>query len=237
MGATSGMGREVAKIYIGRGYKVGVAGRREEELKALKALSPETVEYEVTDITGDDAVDHFMALVERLGGLDIYFHASGVGKQNHKVVTDVELHTVNVDAMGFTRMVTTAFTYFADHGGKGQIAVISSIAGTKGIGVSPSYSASKIFDSTYISALAQLAYMRSLDISFTDIRPGFVRTPLLQDGRLYPMLMEPDWVARKIVKAIDRRKRVKVIDWRYSLLVLVWRLVPRCVWEHMRVSN
>ena len=103
-------------------------------------------------------------------------------------------------------MVGAAFRYFRDKG-KGHIAVISSIAGTKGLGIAAAYSATKRFQNTYIDALEQLASMKKIDIRFTDIRPGFVATNLLNDGKKYPMLMKTDYTARLIVKALNRKKR------------------------------
>lgn len=60
-------------------------------------------------------------------------------------------------------MVDTMFNYMADNLG-GDIAVVSSIAGTKGLGAAPSYSASKAYQNTYIQALEQLSNMRRLHI-------------------------------------------------------------------------
>ena len=94
-------------------------------------------------------------------------------------------------------MVTAAFRYFARQG-NGHIAIISSIAGTKGLGAAPAYSATKRFQNTYLDALEQLACMQHLSIRFTDIRPGFVATGLLNDGKHYPMLMNTAYVARKL---------------------------------------
>lgn len=132
-------------------------------------------------------------------------------------------------------MVTAAFHYFKQKG-YGHIAVISSIAGTKGLGVAPAYSATKCFQNTYIEALAQLARMQHLDIHFTDIRPGFVNTDLLKGGK-YPMLMQADRVAQAIVKAIKRKKRIAVIDGRYRILVFFWRMLPRWLWERLPITN
>ena len=84
----------------------------------------------------------------------------------------------------------TAFDYFRKQGG-GHLAAISSIAGTKGLGAAAAYSASKRYQNTYLDALAQLSRMQRLDIRITDIRPGFVDTPLLREGK-YPMLMRPE---------------------------------------------
>ncbi len=130
-------------------------------------------------------------------------------------------------------MVTAAFGYFRAHGG-GHLAVISSIAGTKGLGAAPAYSATKRMQNTYIDALAQLARMERLPIRFTDIRPGFVDTPLLRNGR-YPLLMPVGYAANRIVRAIERRKRRAVIDWRYALLVPLWRAIPAWLWERLPV--
>ena len=67
-----------------------------------------------------------------------------------------------------TRMTTAAYGYFAAHGG-GRIAVVSSIAGTRGLGVAAADSASKRFQNPYIDSLAQLARMQGSKIRFTDI--------------------------------------------------------------------
>lgn len=133
------------------------------------------------------------------------------------------------------QMVISAYDYFKKHG-SGQLAVISSIAGTKGLGAAPSYSATKRYQNTYIEALDQLAQMEKLPIVFTDIRPGFVKTDLLKNDK-YPMLMSPQYVARKIVKAIERKKRRTVIDWKYAVLVFFWKLIPSFVWRRLPIHN
>lgn len=167
MGATSGIGRKVAELYIGRGWRVGVAGRRVHLLEELKRMNPDRVEYEPVDVTGTCSEESLLRLIERLGGMDVYFHCSGIGHQNMNLDADTELATVQTNSIGFTRMVGAAFRYFAEKG-TGHIAVVSSIAGTKGLGVAPAYSATKRFQNIYIQSLAQLARMKHYDISFTD---------------------------------------------------------------------
>lgn len=68
--------------------------------------------------------------------------------------------------------------------------------------------------------------MQKLAIHFTDIRPGFVATDLLNDGKHYPMLMRADKVAYDIVRALKRKKRIAVIDTRYRVLVFFWGMIP-----------
>ena len=89
--------------------------------------------------------------------------------------------------------------------------------------------------STYLQALEQLAHRQGLRIGFTDIRPGFVDTPLLTGSMHYPMLLDTTAVARTIVKAVVRRRHVVVIDWRWRLFTALWRRLPRCVWRRLRL--
>jgi len=230
VGASSGIGMEVAKRLKVEGWTIGVAARREER---LRELFPDDVAMPI-DVLADDAPDQLMALVEALGGVELYFHAAGIGWQNPQLDRDKEMATVATNALGFTQMVDAMLGYMAEHGG-GHIAVISSIAGTKGLGAAPAYSATKAFQNKYIEALEQLATMRKLDIRFTDIRPGFVATPLL-DGKSFPMLMRSDYVARKIVGAINSGRRVATIDWRWRIVVGLWRLIPRCIWCQLDIK-
>lgn len=232
IGASSGIGNEVARLLLQRGWHCGIAARRTEPLEQLRSEYPQLTEAETIDITSEEAPERLLQLIERLGGMDLYFHASGIGKQNRDLQTDIEMRTVDTNAMGFTRMVDTAFNYLASHGG-GHIAAISSIAGTKGLGPAPSYSATKAFQNTYLQALEQLANARRLNIRFTDLRPGFVDTPLLDGDNHFPMMLRPQQVAKEMVEAIERRRHVRVIDWRWRIITALWRLIPRCIWRKL----
>ena len=236
IGATSGIGREVALVYIAQGWTVGAAGRREAELESLRAMAPEQVFTQVLDVTKDDATEHLQTLINKVGGMDLFLLSSGIGKQNYTLDTEIELATAATNVEGFIRMTNAAYHYFEKQG-HGHLAVISSIAGTKGLGAAAAYSATKGFQHKYMDALDQLSRMQKLNISFTDIRPGFVATPLLKSSKSYPMLMEAPIVALDIVDALERKKRVAIIDWRFRLLVGFWRLIPKWIWLRLPVRN
>ena len=234
VGASSGIGLEVAKLLLADGWRLGVAARREEPLLELKALAPECVEVMTIDVTSPDAGERLQGLIEQLGGMDLYFHASGIGKQNRTLDEDIELRTMETNAVGFTRMIGVAYRYFAERG-TGHIAAITSIAGTKGLGPAPAYSATKALQATYLQSLEQQAHQRGLYIRFTDIRPGFVDTALLNDNFRYPMLMHPESVARDIVRSVYQHRHVRVIDYRYRIMTFFWRLIPRWIWRRLKL--
>ena len=225
---------EVAKLFLAEGCMLGVAARREDRLQAIKQLAPDRVVTATIDVSADDAPRRLRLLIDELGGMDLFFYSSGIGKQNRMLTPDIELDTVNTNGMGFTRMIGEAYRFFAEHG-EGHIAAITSIAGTKGLGPAPSYSATKAMQNVYLQALEQQAHARGLKIRFTDIRPGFVNTDLLKGDFRYPMMLKPDKVARQIVRAVNNNRHVKVIDWRYAILTALWRRLPRCMWRHLKL--
>ena len=221
IGATSGIGQEVAKNLLREGWQIGIAGRRQPALEDFQRIAPEQIKIQSLDITQADAAEKLNTLIRKLGGMDLFLLSSGIGFQNPELDIDIELNTARTNVEGFTRMVDTAFDYFKQHGG-GHLAVISSIAG---------------FQNTYIDALEQLSHLQKLNIRFTDIRPGFVATALLGDGKHYPMLMKADKVGQAITRALNRKRRTVIIDGRYRVLVFFWRLIPRRLWKRLPVKN
>ena len=85
MGATSGIGREVALLLLSEGWHVGIAGRREERLKQSQALQPQSIAYEVIDVTRKMPV-LLQHLIDKLGGMDLYLHCSGNGRYNRILI-------------------------------------------------------------------------------------------------------------------------------------------------------
>ena len=236
IGASSGIGREVAKLLLADGWYVGVAARRADLLAELKASAPSQVTAARIDVTADDAAGRLLDLVRELGGVSLFVYCAGVGKQNMQLDGSVELATAAVNVKGFTCLLDAMFNYMAANQG-GDIAVITSIAGTKGLGAAPAYSATKAYQATYIQALEQLSNMRRLHIRFTDFRPGFVDTDMLAGGGRYPMLMDKTAVAREIVRAVKAHRHVHLIDWRYRLLVALWRLIPGRLWRKLNIRT
>ena len=229
IGASSGIGQEVAKLLISQGWTVGVAARRIERMQGIGAVAVEQI-----DVTTGEATTALERLINKTGGMDLFFYASGIGKQNRELSEDIELATLETNGVGFTRMIGAAYRYFACHGG-GHIAAITSIAGTKGLGPAPAYSATKALQNVYLQALEQQANSRGLNIRFTDIRPGFVDTDLLSGDFRYPLMLRPEKVAEEIVHAIKQRQHIRIIDWKYRLLTAFWRRVPRFAWRRFKL--
>lgn len=236
MGASSGIGLAVAEALASRGVKTGLAARHTSELRALKEKYPDNVEYESIDVTHNDAPKKLEVLIDKLGGMDIYFHVAGIGYANPTLDPHREAEMIATNAAGFARMVSAAYGYYRDSDRKGQIVALTSVAGTNGIGDMAAYSASKKCAQTYLVALEQLARKEKRDIIFTDIRPGWIRTPLLDSDKEYPMEMTLEYVVPQIIRAIVKHPRVAYIDARWGAVCTAWKAIPDAVWTRMDIS-
>ena len=218
IGATSGIGRAVAEIYLAQGHRVGVTGRRTALLEEFASAAPAGRVFTRTfDVSSGDAAAQLAALVEEMGGVDICLYSSGFGHTNTALEPSLELGQVEVNAEGFVRCAVWLFNYWAGNGLKGHLAVLSSVASILPLGVCPAYSATKEFDAFYTKALGQLA-------------PGFVDTDFIH-GRHFPMTIRREDAAAKIVRAIEHKKKTAVIDGRWAALGLLMRLIPSPLWN------
>lgn len=241
IGASSGLGKGVAEHFASQGWKTGVCARRQQPLQELAQKYPDKVQWRVLDVTADDAASVFREFVSDLGGVDVVLYAAGCGWNNPMLDVGRDDRTVQTNVVGFTHIVNAAFDWFASNntpsGRRGQLCAITSIAGTKGIGISPTYSATKRYQNTYLESLAQLASVRGVALSITDIRPGFIDTALLDTtAHRYPMLMSVDYAVRRIVRAIRKRRKVAYIDWRWHIVVALWRMIPRWLWVRLKIK-
>lgn len=239
IGATSGIGRAVAKALLEQGWQVGVTGRREHLLRELESESgDDRVFSELMDVTQEAATEALDRLIARMGEIDLLLFATGIGRQNRVLDEHIELSTVQTNCEGMVRIVDHFINHVKHSSAysakrKAHIAVITSVAGTTGIGTAPAYSATKKMQSTYLIALSQLIRMERLPITLSDIRPGFVRTEILNPEKHYPMVISCERAAQYIIKGLARRKRIITFDWRYRCIVFFWRMIPRWLWERM----
>lgn len=237
IGATSGIGREAAARLVKEGWQVGITGRRKEALASFREEYGSAVHTAVMDVTQAGATEALDRLIEEMGAPDLFFYVSGVGYQNRELDLDREIRTIRTNCEGMVRMVDHFINYVRAHqeiynqAHKAHVAVISSIAGTAGMGTAPAYSATKRMVQTYLSALVQLCRMEKYPVQFTDIRPGFVATDLLNPEKHYPMLLSREKAGDEVMKAIRKKKRIHTFDWRFRMMVFGWKCIPRWLWE------
>lgn len=224
VGASSGIGRELALLYAAQGNVVGITGRRDNLLEEVKTHFPAQIFTACFDVTGNENEIFFRQLIREMDGLDLFIYNAGFGDPSENLDVATELSTTLTNVKGCVELVGLAFNYFVEQG-KGQIAVTSSVAALRGSGWAPAYSASKAFVSNYAEGLNIKAARLKRDIVVTDIRPGFVNTKMAKGhGRFW--VAAPQKAAMQIIKAIEKKKRVAYITRRWWLVAKAMSVLP-----------
>lgn len=232
IGATSGIGRGLAKMYVDNGYLVGATGRRKELLDSLQAESLQKIITACFDVTGNENIAQLKSLIDKIDGLDLLIYNSGYGEPSETLDWNIDKQTIDINVNGFTEIVNFTFNYFVQQG-YGQIAGTSSIAANRGNSFAPAYSASKAFMSTYLEGLSMKANKMKVDIIITDIQPGFIKTKMAKgNGQFW--IAPVDKAVRQIFSAIQRKKRKAYITKRWWLIAKLMKLMP--YWLFKRIS-
>lgn len=232
VGASSGIGRELAMLLSCHGYLVGVTGRRRDLLADLADNSSGSIISEAFDVADMEAMQRGLAtLIERLGGLDLLVISAGVGHINADLGWEAERDMIAVNVEGFAAAANIAVHHFLAEG-TGHLVAISSIAGLRGGGDSPAYNASKAFISNYMEGLRQNLARRGLPIATTDVRPGFVDTAMAKGDGLF-WVASPDKAAKQIYSAIRARKSHAYVTKRWRLVAGLMKLLPNTIYDRL----
>lgn len=231
IGASSGMGKALAELYLHEGHKVSVTGRRAHLLEELATKWPGKCFARAFDVTGSENKQHLQSLINEMGGMDLIIYSSGYGEPSDHLDEKTELETTRTIVMGFVEIASFAFNRFVAQG-RGQIAVISSVAAERGGRHAPAYNASKAFVSNYAEGLNLKASNLKVNITVTDIRPGFVNTKMAKGNKQF-WVADVNKVAKQIKDAIARRKRVVYVTRRWRLVAWLYKRLPYTLYKKL----
>lgn len=235
IGATSGIGRELARTLSKAGYSVGVVGRR---IDLLTQLLPELTpgsrcrQLDVTDLPA--AIQACEALIADMGGVDLFVISAGTGFIDPDLAWRNERETISVNVLGFAAMANVAYHHFLKRR-TGHLVGISSIAAVRG-GEAPAYNASKAFVSNYLEGLRLRITRTGANISVTDVQPGFVDTPMAKgDGQFW--VASPEVAASQIYDAIVRKKKRVYVTRRWFIVAWALKMMPDCCYYRIAASK
>lgn len=231
IGATTGIGKGLAKILSNNNYRIGLTGRRLELLNELKSENPnfyvKSFDINDTNVVGQKLDE----LAAELEGLDIIIISSGIGDLNENLDFEIEKRTILTNVYGFTCVADWAFNYFEKQK-SGHLVAISSIGGLRGSRQAPAYNATKAYQINYLEGLRQKAKKLNTPIFVTDIRPGLVDTQMAKGEGLF-WVMPVEKVVRQIFRAIIDKKKVAYITKRWRIIALILKQIPRPIFDRM----
>jgi short-subunit dehydrogenase len=232
IGATSGIGKELAKLLVNYGYIAGITGRRINLLAEMQNEKKDSFVIKSFDITEtDNTVQNLEALVNELGGLDLLIISSGTGDLNEQLDFNIEKRTIDTNVTGFTAVADWAFNYFNNQQ-YGHLVGITSIAGLRGSRRAPAYYATKAFQINYLEGLRQKAGKLKFPIYITDVRPGLVDTAMAKgDNLLWVSSVEK--AARQIFRAIIKKRKIVYVTKRWIIFALIFKNLPGWIYRKL----
>jgi hypothetical protein len=240
VGALSAIATACARLWAAQGASLFLVGRDAERLDALAAdlkvrgaAAIHTWPMDANDVPAHAAM--IEAGTQALGGFDIALIAHGTLPDQKACEADAilalrELATNGTSVIALLTMLANVFERQAG----GSIGVITSVAGDRGRPSNYVYGSAKAAVSVFCEGLR--ARLFKAGVSLTDIRPGFVATPMTQGLPLPAALVaQPETVARRIVTGIERKVDVLYTPAFWSLIMLIIRNIPRPVFKRMKL--
>lgn len=232
-GGTTGMGLELAKIYLKAGWKVGVCGRDPLKFKEGFAYLDGELHYFQVDVTNREALQKAIADFSSSIGLDLLIASAGISFPHKTKIPDFErsYYMVQVNLLGVMYAFEAALKVMLPKK-SGHLVAISSVAGFNGLPGVSAYSATK-------SAVTKYCESLSLDLSdygidVTSIHPGFVDTPLTRvNPHPMPFKQTASEAAKKIARAIEKKKMHYSFPFAFSLVVKFLSLLPRTWYKRL----
>jgi short-subunit dehydrogenase len=228
VGASSGIGAEVAREMVRRGARVAISARRRSELEEVASGGMLVVPLDVTDHVAVQAAAQRVS--RELGGIDLLVAAAGYWQQTTPGELDLDLFTrhVQVNLMGMAASISAVLPDMRARG-KGTVVGVASVAGYRGIPGAEAYGATKAAQINLLEALR--AGLRGSGVRVQTVCPGFVETPMTESNQFpMPFMIPADRAARTIVEGIETGKAEIIFPWRMALLMKVARLLPVRLW-------
>jgi short-subunit dehydrogenase len=229
-GTSSGIGWALAKVLAAEGYRVGLIARRRDQLEALAAeitARGGTAAVAPADVGDRDQIlAAFAALRGQLGPIDLMIANAGVGAPtllDPMNVADTE-KMMRINLLGVVYCLEAVLPEMLRRG-RGHVAAVSSLAAYKGMPGESAYCASKAAVNTFLEGLR--IHLRDRGVAVTTICPGFVKTPMTEINDFHmPWLLSAEEAARRIFRALRRRRKVYNFPWQTTLLMKLLAWLP-----------
>ena len=225
IGASSGIGWELAVQLAAKGYQLGLVARRLEKLEQLSnSLTGDhfVVRSDVTDV--QQAQDALNELIKKMGNVELIILNSGVGQMEKKLDWPTQREMIDVNIRGFAALTLVSMDYFMARG-SGHLVGISSVSAHMSSGLAPTYVATKAFVSSYLNGIRSRAEYSKLPITVTTVEPGFVDTSMVQGN---PMWTAPVKKAvTQLVSAMLKKKGHIYVTKRWRLVAWILNLTPK----------
>jgi len=209
-GASSGIGKALAIKFANEGWQVAASARRENLLKELsnEYTNIQSFPLDVTD--SDKCKSVFKDIVEKFENIEICVFGTGIHdpKSEKKFNLEKIKKIMEVNFFGTMNSINSVYDYFGQRK-VGQISIISSVAGYRGLPAAGAYCASKSALTSFTESLHFEMKRKNVRVSL--ISPGFIKTPMTdQNDFPMPMIKSPEFAADQIYNGLIKKSGFEI---------------------------
>ena len=230
-GASSGIGRSLAIKFANEGWKVAASARRENLLNELSNKYPniESFPLDVTDINKCNSV--FKEIIEKFKNIEICVFGTGIHdpESEKEFNLDKIKKIMEVNFFGAMNSINSVYNYYNEKK-SGQISIISSVAGYRGLPAAGAYCASKSALTSFTESLH--FEMKRKNVRVTLISPGFIKTPMTdQNDFPMPMIKSPEFAAEQIYLGLIKKKGFEIhFPKAFTFIMKILRILPNNIY-------
>lgn len=239
LGATSAIARATAHALAAQGHSLTLAGRdlAEMERDAADLRLRHRVDVYITAFDAEDFSGHARFLdqvIEQGGELEGVILAFGyLGEQSRAAREfDESLAIIQRNYTGAVSILNRCAEYLADKG-RGTLIAISSVAGDRGRQSNYIYGSAKGGLTVYLEGLRNAMFHRGVHVM--TVKPGFVDTAMTYGMSGLFLVASPQAVARRILRARDRRRNTLYAPWFWQWIMLIIRHVPEPIFKRLKM--
>ena len=226
-GASSGIGKSVALKFAKEGWIVAASARRKKLLDQLQSVNENIYSFPLDVTDRYECKNVFNNILKKFNKIEICLFCTGIHDplSEKKFNLDKIRKIIEVNFFGIMNTVDSIYEHFKDKK-SGQISIVSSVAGYRGLPGAVAYCSSK---SALISFAESLHFeMKRFNVRVSIINPGFIKTPMTDENNYtMPMIKSPEYAANQIYKGLIKSNDFEIhFPKKFTFLMKILKILP-----------
>jgi len=233
-GASSGIGKALAIKFSKEGWNVAISARRQNLLEEIAKSNKNIYPFSL-DVTDNEKCKLvFENVKKKLGDVNISFFCTGIHdpESERKLNLEKIRKIIEVNFFGTVNSINAVYNYYKDKK-SGQISIVSSVAGYRGLPAGGAYCSSKSALTTFAESL--YFDLKRYNVRVSVVHPGFIKTPMTdQNNFMMPMIKSADFAAEKIFKGLTQSNSFEIhFPKQFTFIMKILKIMPN--WLYLKL--
>ena len=233
-GASSGIGNALAIKFAKEGWQVAASARRENLLKKLNDINNNIHSFPLDVTNSEKCKDTFAEIINKLKSIEICVFCTGIHDPKSERILNLEKvkNIMEVNFFGTVNSINAVYDYFKKKK-SGDISVVSSVAGYRGLPAGGAYCASKSALTTFAESL--YFDMKRSNVRVSVVHPGFIKTPMTdQNDFPMPMIKSPEFAADEMFKGLTQSNAFEIhFPKQFTFIMKILKIMPN--WLYLKL--